>query len=104
MHVKSSGCPLCHHTKSDGLRCKSPALATSAFCYFHQKHHRARPATISPGPFGKRCFRPLQDRQTIQRALSRVVQGLASNRISLSRAGKTLYALQLAISEIGKPQ
>ena len=104
MHIRNSGCPLCRHTKSDGLRCKSPALATSAFCYHHQKHRSARPATISPGPFGKRCFRPLQDRQTIQRAISRVVQGIASHRISPSRAGKMIYSLQLAISELHNPQ
>jgi len=104
MHIKNSGCPLCRHTKSDGLRCKSPALTTSAFCYFHQKNRRARPAPISPAPFGKRCFRPLQDPQTIQRALSRVVHGIASNRISPARAGKIICALQLAISELSNPE
>jgi len=89
--------PLCRHTKTDGRRCKSPALATSAFCHHHQKARRTRPIALSAGPaLSTQVLHPLQSRESIQKALAIVVGGLASNQLHPKQAGKMLAALQAA--------
>ena len=94
-------CPLCGHTKTNGLRCKSPALSTSAFCYHHQKLRRTRPPTIGAGPgLSTHVLHPLRNADSIQQALSMVVCGLAAGRIPHKQAGKMLYALQMAVSNL----
>jgi hypothetical protein len=40
--------PICHHVKTNGLRCQSPAHGVSAFCYHHRKLRR--PAASRPRP------------------------------------------------------
>ena len=101
MHSRFSRYPLCRHTKTNGLTCKSPALRTSAFCHFHQKLHRTRPVTISGGPgLSTHLFHPLFDRPSIQRALSVVVSRLSTNQISTRDAGRMLFGLQMALSNL----
>jgi len=106
MNIKDSAYPLCRHTKTDGRRCKSPALHTSAFCYFHQKQRRTRRSMIDTGPTLAmtllETLSELRDARTIQRALSLVAQGIASNRIPPSQAGKMLAALELAVRNPNK--
>ena len=104
MHVRKSEYPLCRHTKTNGLRCKSPALTTSAFCtYHHQKTHRTRRSTISSGPgLSTHVLHPLRNADSIQQAVAMVVSGFATNRIHPKVAGPMLYALQLASSELDK--
>ena len=92
-----SECPLCRHTKTDGRRCQSPALATSAFCYFHQKLRRTRTSTIGSGPgLSTNVLHPLRNAHSIQQALAMVLSGVSTGQIHPSQAGKMLYALQLA--------
>jgi hypothetical protein len=88
---------LCRHTKTDGRRCHSPALATSAFCYFHQKVRRTRPSTIGAGPgLSTHVLHPLRNARSIQQALAMVLSGISTGQIQPKQAGKMLYALQLA--------
>jgi hypothetical protein len=103
MHTRHSDYPLCRHTKTNGLQCKSPALTSSAFCHHHQKLRRTRPLTISAGPgLSTHVLHPLHNANSVRQALSMVLSGLAANRIHPKSAGKMLYALQLAASELRK--
>ena len=89
--------PICRHIKTNGRRCQSPALATSAFCYFHQKVRRTRPSTIGAGPgLSTHVLHPLRNARSIQQALAMVLSGISTGQIHPKQAGKMLYALQLA--------
>jgi hypothetical protein len=39
---------ICEHIKGDGLRCQSPTLKNSRFCFFHKKHYG--PGKTQPRP------------------------------------------------------
>src|ERR1035437_10283823 len=100
MSFTRSEYPLCRHTKTNGHRCQSPALATSAFCHFHQKLRRTRRSTIGAGPgLSTHVLHPLRKAESIRHALSMVLSGLATGRLRPRQAGKMLYALQLAVSD-----
>ena len=103
MSSRFSAYPLCRHTKTNGLRCQSPALTTSAFCFHHQKLHGTRPRTLSSGPgLSTNVLQPLRHAEGIQQALGMVLNGLAGNRIHPRIASKMLYALSIASSECRK--
>lgn len=93
--------PLCRHTKTNGRRCQSPALTGSAFCYHHQKAPRTRRTTLSCGPgLSTNVLYPLRDANSLVQAVSMVMTGIASNRIHPKKAGKMLYALQIAAANL----
>jgi hypothetical protein len=101
MSARLSEYPLCRHTKTDGRLCQSPALATSAFCHFHQRAHRTRMTTIGPGPaLSTHVLHPLRDAKSIRQAIAMVLSATASGRLQLKKAKLMLYALQLATSEL----
>jgi hypothetical protein len=103
MHVRKSDYPLCRHTKTNGLQCKSPALTTSAFCHHHQKARRTRMGTISSGPgLSTSVLHPLRNARSIQQALEMVVSGLAANTIHPKVAGRMTFALQIAAANLRK--
>lgn len=109
----------CRSIRTNGSRCGSPALRGAAYCYYHastlQRHRALRPAaqdsavlhTLAPG----RDDRPatmtipspvhldlpmLEDRESVQIALSLLISAIAQNRID-PRLGRTLlYGLQVA--------
>lgn len=97
-----SAYPLCRHFKTDGHRCQSPAMTTSAFCYHHRKLHGRRAAT-GPG-HSTSVLHPLRNADSIQQALAMVLTGLASGRIHSREAGKMLYALQTASAHWNQAQ
>ena len=103
MSIHISRFPICRHTKVDGHRCQSPALATSAFCHFHQKVRRARRSTSTAGPgLSTQVMHPLRSARSIQQALAMVVNGLATGQLHHKQAGKMTYALQNAASNLRK--
>ena len=86
----------CRFIKANGLKCKSPAMRGSPFCYFH-----ARTRVVVPrrprGPKEEPVNLPvLSDGSGVLAVLNEILQALASNRISPKRAGSLLYALQMA--------
>jgi hypothetical protein len=125
----------CRHIRTNGRRCCSPALQTSAFCYYHgrsiQRHASISPApdatpTIihplntdaerqrnpiiaeyyagvptNPGPLSL-DFPALEDRESIQVAISMLLSALGQNRLDSKRAGAMLYGLQVASSNAQK--
>jgi hypothetical protein len=97
MNFNDSKYPLCRHTKTNGLRCQSPALSTSAFCYFHHKLRRTRRSTIGSGPgLSTHVLHPLRGAHSIQQAINMVFNGICTGQIHAKQAGKMLFALQMA--------
>jgi hypothetical protein len=93
--------PLCRHTKTNGLRCQSPALTDSAFCYHHQKLRRTRRTTVSSGPgLSTNVLHPLRNANTLLQATNMVLSGIATNQIHPKKAGRMLSALRLAAAEL----
>ena len=105
MNAHYSEYAICRHTKTNGLRCQSPALATSAFCYHHQKARRTRMTTISSGPgLSTNVLHPLHNARSIHQALAMVLTASAGGRVHPKVAGKMLYALQIAGDNLNKAQ
>ena len=110
----------CRHIRINGERCGSPALNSGVFCYFHvqvAKRHSAvqsqptdsilHPMTSEDGsqrdPIAvaeplQLNFPPLEDRHSIQLALSMLITALAQDRLDPRRAAMILYGLQIASS------
>jgi hypothetical protein len=113
----------CRHIRVNGERCGSPALRSDPFCYFHTelgKRHRnlrspaeAIPTILHPmslqdgtqrdpifaeptDPPFRLDLPPLEDRHSIQVALSLVITALAEGRIDPKRAAMLFYGLQVA--------
>jgi len=125
----------CRHIRTNGRRCCSPALRTSAFCYYHGNsiaRHRGlnppadlMPTVIhplntddnrqrnpilaeyfagvapNPAPFTLN-FPALEDRESIQVALSMLIGALGQNRLDSKQAGMMFYGLQVASNNARK--
>jgi len=85
---------ICRHIRTNGLRCQSPALKGSAYCYYHVRVHRT--GKTSSGLWDDVKLPVLEDASTVQLALSEVVSAMLSSRLDARRAGLLLYALQIA--------
>jgi hypothetical protein len=91
---------LCRHIKTNGLRCQSPALVESAFCYFHTRTHMmAAPNYIK---FDDLKLPLLEDSASIQVAISKITAAFACSRIDARRTGLLLYAVQIASQNIDR--
>ena len=98
---------LCRHIMTTGLQCQSPALLGHRFCFYHVRqaanHRNIRPSPkLDPFFEHGRHIRlsPLEDRQSVQMALSQTVAALAAGQIELKHAKAVLYGLQLAAQNI----
>jgi hypothetical protein len=94
---------LCRHIKTNGLQCKGAALAGGIWCYFHhrlhQRHTAFRPTQATRGyliPGQHIELTALEDRESVQVALSVVINALAIGQLDIKRATALLYGLQLA--------
>ena len=91
----------CQHIKINGIQCGSPALKRRKFCYFHHQWHQRGIGPIDPGGS---CFALdlplLEDANSIQVALMRVMYLLITHQIDQKRAALLLYALQIASSNL----
>jgi hypothetical protein len=94
---------LCRHVKTNGIPCKAPSLTGGPWCYFHHRFHerhktyRHTEATrgyLVPGQHIE--LTALEDRESVQLALSCVINALATGRLETKRATALLYGLQLA--------
>jgi hypothetical protein len=93
--------PRCQHVKVNGVQCGSPALRRKAYCYFHlraeHEHQRAAEASASGRTFG---FPLLEDANSIQVALMKVIQMLGAGAIAHKTAALMLYGLQTASANL----
>ncbi len=94
---------LCRHIKTNGTSCKSPSLDGEKWCYFHHRLHQrhttyrhteATRGYLVPGQHIE--LNTLEDRESVQLALSCVINALATGRLETRRATALLYGLQLA--------
>jgi hypothetical protein len=93
--------PRCQHVKVNGVQCGSPALRRRAHCYFHTRveHERGLAAESNSGTrsFG---FPLLEDANSIQVALMKVIQMLGSGALDHKSAALMLYGLQTASANL----
>jgi hypothetical protein len=86
---------LCRHIKTNGTRCKAPSLTDGNWCYFHNRlHQRHSRFRLFPGQHIE--LNTLEDRESVQVALSVVINALATGNLEIKRATALLYGLQLA--------
>jgi hypothetical protein len=79
-----------------GIKCKSPALRSTPFCYFHTHLYRTRNPSASDNK--EPIFLPsLEDSTGVQIALQQILGALGSSRLDPRRAGLYLRGLQLAV-------
>lgn len=89
--------PQCRHTKTNGVRCGSPALRNHSFCYFHSnlRAHQRRASSAEARELPIQ-LPPLEDAHAIQFALMDIGRAILEDRISDKKAGLLLYLLQTA--------
>ncbi len=85
----------CRHILPDGARCQAAALKDMPYCYHHNRIHRALLRQKSSSK-AKLELPALEDRGSILVALSQVIGALADGRIDATKAGRVIYALQVA--------
>ena len=95
---------LCRHIKTNGLQCRAVALAGGVFCYFHNRLHRSQdpyrdktylyPHRVESGIYIH--LSELEDAESIQIAISSVVNALATECITEKRAYALFQGLYLA--------
>jgi hypothetical protein len=102
---------LCRHIKANGIQCKAPSLTGEEWCYFHNRlhqrhsHYRHTAATrgyLLPGQHIQ--LTALEDRESVQVALSVVINALATGHLDTKRATALLYGLQLAATNSARIQ
>ena len=100
---------LCQHIKTNGLRCKSPSVDQTVYCYFHTRLHRSHAALRPQGEAARYVIAgqhvqllALEDRESVQTALSVVINALALGQLETRRATALLYGLQLAAMNSAK--
>ena len=81
----------CRHVHPSGHRCGSPALRDEPFCYHHHTTRRPAPRGIDGVPIP-----PLEDRTTLQQALTAVLTRISEGTLEPRRASLLLYGLQIA--------
>src|SRR5713101_4922798 len=93
--------PRCQHLKMNGTQCGSPALRWRRLCFFHERIRRERAKIAKDTSAQRRFDLPLlEDANSVQVALMKVIQMLGSGRMDHRTAGLMLYALQTASSNL----
>jgi hypothetical protein len=102
---------LCRHIKTNGTQCEAPALSGNQWCFFHarlhQRHSRFRPIEVSTESIARAQpvhLSALEDRDSVQVALSVVINALASGQMEPRQATALLYGLQIASSNLARMQ
>lgn len=86
----------CRHIKSDGIRCQSPAMRQSDFCYFHVKLH-----TSARGAERRKLkFSAIEDTAGVSIAVSQTLNALIGKRIDAKQAWLALYGIQIMARKI----
>lgn len=94
----------CHHIKVNGTQCGSPALKDQRHCFFHQAH---RPRVLRMDrnlqqSAASITLPVLEDANSIQVVVMQVTRLLLSGQIDHKTAALTLYALQIASSNLAR--
>ena len=81
-------CKRCEYIHPTGRQCNGPAMRETSFCYHHRRRQLKPAAAYIP---------PLTDPYKVQVALTEVLRGILTNRITEKEGGKILYGIQTAI-------
>lgn len=85
------------HIKVNGTQCNSPSLRETTFCYYHIRYHWPEMGAMEDTrEFSDNLFPTLDDANSIQATLAKVMQRLLSSDIDHKTAALLLYALQKA--------
>ena len=88
----------CRHLMSNGRNCHSPAMRTSAYCYYHARLHKAKHRPHQSGnPFQ---LPPLDSPGAILESLHQVMNLLLARKIDPPCAGRLLYGIQMASGKL----
>jgi hypothetical protein len=100
---------LCRHIKTNGTQCEAPSLHGQQWCFFHsrlhQRHERFRSVEVVPDSILRTQhvqLNAIEDRESVQVALSVVLNALASGQMESRRATALLYGLQIASSNLAR--
>jgi hypothetical protein len=93
--------PRCQHVKVNGTQCGSQALRRRRRCYFHEEMCTERAKDLSDQFAQRRFVMPvLEDANSVQVALMKVMQMLVRGQIDTKMAGLLLYGLQTASTNL----
>jgi len=86
----------CQHFKVNGTQCGSPSLRETKFCYYHIRYHWPELETLEDNNELYKTLPTLEDANSIQITLAKVVERLVRMEIDHKQATLILYALQIA--------
>ena len=86
----------CQHLKVNGTQCGSPSLRDCKFCFYHVRYHSQDMEALEEKNDLRHSFPTLEDANSIQVALAKVVERLLMLEIDHKQASLILYALQTA--------
>jgi 23S rRNA-/tRNA-specific pseudouridylate synthase len=103
----------CQHIKVNGTQCASPALRDEKHCYFHaQWRRKSTEVRVNVNPnvnantnhedHATFTLPTLEDANSIQLGLAKMLRLLATHQIDHKTAGLMLYALQTASANLRK--
>ena len=93
--------PRCQHIKVNGTQCGSPRLRNRRYCFFHDRIRREQARIAADVSARRRFDLPLlEDANSVQVALMKVIQMLGSGNLDHKTAGLMLYALQTASANL----
>jgi hypothetical protein len=93
--------PRCQHVKINGTQCGSPALRNRRQCFFHDRIRREQTKIAADTSAQRRFELPLlEDANSVQVALMKVIQMLGAGSLDHKTAGLMLYALQTASANL----
>jgi hypothetical protein len=84
----------------NGTQCGSPALRRRRHCFFHERIRREHARIAADAAHHAFDLPLLEDANSVQMALMKVIQMLGSGRLDHKTAGLMLYALQTASSNL----
>jgi hypothetical protein len=94
----------CLHIMVSGAQCGSPALRHNRFCYNHRRQHEQRLELNADRARNRRnapfTLPVLEDSDSIQLALTKVMRLLAAGELDRKTASLMLYALQIATTNL----
>ena len=90
----------CRHVMPAGRRCHSPALRNMAYCFNHQKLHKA--LNRSKHSHNRVEIASIETPEGVRLAITQVCNALGKARIDEKRAGVMMHGLQLATQLVRK--
>jgi hypothetical protein len=94
----------CQHLKVNGVQCGSPALNETTFCYYHIRYHSQALEKIENSHEFSLGFPTLEDANSIQVSLAKVMQRLVGQEIDFNPRRSCSMLCRLRPSISGKPR